>query len=105
MRRIRSAPPAPSSSTIEMARATARGSPAITRSARSALACKEELSRDDQPLDLAGALADGGELDVAEELFRGVILDEAVSTVDLDAVLGGADGNLARVQLGHRGLQ
>src|SRR5262249_55577702 len=88
----------------EMARATARGSPASTRSESETLAGKE-LARDDKALNLAGPLADGGELDVAEELLGRIVFDEAVAAVDLDAVLGRTHGDLARVQLGHRGLE
>src|SRR5512134_2494344 len=95
--------PAPaSSSTSEIARATARGSPARSRSAT---LISEQLSGNDEPLDLARALSDGRELDVAEVLLGDVILHEPVAAVDLHAVLGNAHGNLARVQLGHRGFE
>src|SRR4051794_25818942 len=69
---ISDAPSAPSSSTREIALATARTSPASTRSDRVAVtgsrSLAEELARNDEPLDLARALADGQELDVAEKL-------------------------------------
>src|SRR5688572_10734472 len=82
-----------------MARAIARASP------RRMASTGKELAGDDQPLDLAGALADRGELHVAEVLLRGVVLDEPVAAMNLDAVLGRANGNLARVQLGYRRFQ
>src|SRR5688572_33143150 len=65
----------------------------------------KELTRDDQALDLAGALANGGELYVAKELLRWIVLDEAVAAENLDAVLRHSDGDLARVQLRHCRLQ
>src|SRR5436190_17007951 len=106
----------------EMARAIARGSPAITRSASVAVtggrsrretqspmpaglrSSRQQLPGDDEPLDLARALADGGELHVAEVFLRRVVLHEAVAAVDLDAVVGHLDGDLARIQFGHRRL-
>src|SRR5262245_17785941 len=91
-----------SSSMSEMARARLRGSPASTPSASPRLTGKQQLSGNDQPLNLAGALADGGELDVAEVLLGRIVFDETVSTVNLDAVFGRTNGDFARVQLGHR---
>src|SRR3989442_4110441 len=88
----------------EIARATARASPASTRSDKPTLAGKE-LTGDDKALNLAGPLADRCELDVAEEFLGRIIFDETVAAVYLDAVLGGPHGDLARVQLGHRGLE
>src|SRR5688572_17951010 len=79
----------------------ARASPETSRSTSVRLAGKQ-LAGDDEALNLARPLADRGELDVAEVLLRGVILHEPVAAVDLHAILGGAHGNLARVQLGHR---
>src|SRR6187401_1493672 len=87
----------------EIARAIARGSPASRRSASGvATSAPQQLARDDQPLYLARALADRAELDVAEILFRRVVLHEAVAAVNLHALLGGANRNLARVELGDR---
>src|SRR6476619_7274897 len=103
---MRAAPSAPSSSTSEIARATARTSPASTRSDRVAVtgsrSLVEQLARNDDPLDLARALADGQELDVAKELFRGIVLDEAVATMDLDAVVGRLHRDLAGEEFRHR---
>src|SRR6185295_5480145 len=66
---------------------------------------RQELAGDDEALNLARPLADGRELHVAEILFGRVVLDEAVTAVDLHAVVGDADGDLAGVQLRHRRLQ
>src|SRR5262245_39036365 len=106
------APPSPSLSSIcEMARAIARGSPSSTRSASASggaatgvAVARHEMAGDDQSLNLARALADRGQLHVAEELLGRVVLHEAVAAVDLHAVFGGAHGNLARIELGHRGF-
>src|SRR3989442_4878029 len=88
----------------EIARATARASPASTRSDKPTLAGKE-LTGDDKALNLAGPLADRCELDVAEEFLRRIVFDEAVAAVYLHAVLGGAHGYLARVQHGPSGFE
>src|SRR6185503_4994423 len=100
----------------EMARATARGSPFRTRSA-SASADRDsdiidvlagprprslqELARDDEALDLAGSLADGRQLHIAEEFLGRVVFHESVAAVNLHAVFGGSDGNLAGVEFRH----
>src|SRR5688572_29681835 len=93
-----------SSSISEIARAIARASPASTPSWSGALGGKQ-LSRDDEPLNLARPLANGRQLHVAEVLFRRVVLDEAVAAMNLDAVLGGTHRDFARVQLRHRCLE
>ena len=64
----------------------------------------EQLPRDHQPLDLAGAFADGAELDVAVELLHRIVLDEAVAAVNLDGLVRDAHGGLGREQLGHGGF-
>ncbi len=64
----------------------------------------EELARNDQALNFAGALADGAELHVAVKLFGGIVLDEAVAAVDLYALVGDADGDFAGEELGHAGF-
>src|SRR5207247_562307 len=132
---MRSAPAGSSFSISEIARAIARGSPAITRWARGrpgityflagrffrargappprvwaqgcprslmprtrragALACwhgrrrslRQELPGDDETLDLARPLADGGELHVAEIFLGWIIFNKAVATVHLHAVV------------------
>src|SRR5687767_4432233 len=63
------------------------------------------MAGDDEALDLARALADRRQLHVAEILLGGIVLDESVAAMDLHAVLRGADGNLAGIQLRHRRLQ
>ena len=83
-------------------RRRARGRP---RDASRHVSRRQQLARDHEPLDLARALADGRELDVAEELLRRVVLDEPVAAVNLHAVLGGAHRDLAGEQLGHRRLE
>src|SRR5688572_30088846 len=101
---MRSAPSGASSSISEIARAMARGSRASSRSESVASISgllPQELTRDDQALDFAGALADGAQLDVTEEFLGRVVFDESVPAVNLHRLFGGPDGNLARVQLGH----
>src|SRR5688572_26095170 len=113
MSRTRPAAVPASSSISEMARAIARTSPARTRSANdgdieSASNLRlggQQLPGNHEPLHLARTFADGEQLDVAEILFRGIVLHEAVTAVHLHAVLGGAHRDLARVQLRHRGFE
>src|SRR6476469_7898688 len=108
MSRTSAAAPSASSSMSEMARAMARASPLRTRSASGAetgTSGSQKLTGDHQPLDLAGTLADGGELDVAEVLLGRVVLDEPVAAEDLDRVLGGTDRDLGGIELGHRRLE
>src|SRR5215211_6733832 len=52
------------------------------------IAGQEDLARDDQPLDLRGALVDLEELRVTHELLDRVLLDVAVAAEDLDRVRG-----------------
>src|ERR1700756_3192578 len=65
----------------------------------------QNLAGDDDALDLARALADGAELDVAVELFDWIILDETIAAVELYRIVANPYGNLARHQLGHRRLE
>src|SRR6185436_20649685 len=87
----------PPSSTREMARPTARGRRARRPVRRSSStngssarhsASLEQLTGDHQPLDLAGAFADGADLRVAVVLLGAVVLDEAVAAVNLHPALG-----------------
>src|SRR5271166_1835309 len=64
----------------------------------------EELAGNDQPLNFAGAFADGAELDVTIILFGGIVLDESVPAVNLHAFVGDADGHFAGEELGHAGF-
>src|SRR5687767_1785472 len=106
------APSIPSPSSIsEIARAIARGSAASTRSASASggaatgvAVARHEMAGNDQALNLARPLANRRELHVAEELLGRVVLHEAVAAVNLHAVLGRAHGDLARIELGHRGF-
>src|SRR5207248_10493729 len=43
----------------------------------------QQVAGDYEALDLAGAFADSAELHVAIKLFRGIVLDEAVASMDL----------------------
>src|SRR5580700_3520228 len=61
----------------------------------------EELPRDHQALDLAGAFANGAQLDVAIELFDRIVLGETVTAVDLHRLVGGAHRNFGSKQFGH----
>src|SRR5436305_10380461 len=65
----------------------------------------EQLARDHEALNLARALADGGQLHIAEVLLGGIVLHETVAAVDLDAVVGDLHRDLAGVQLGHGRLE
>src|SRR4029453_14727736 len=105
MSRTRAAADGDSSSMIDMARDMAPRAPASTRSASEGDAVtsgSQQLTRDHQTLHFARALTNGDELDVAKVLFARVVFDEAVSAVNLDAVLGRAYRSFARVELGHR---
>src|SRR5512145_1120415 len=64
----------------------------------------DERRRDDEPLDLRGALVDLRDLGVAEMALRGVLLDVAVPAVDLDPLDAGPHRRLGRIQLRHRRL-
>src|SRR5258708_1576525 len=88
------------------ARASARRSPLRTPSAKSVtiLLGVQNLARDHQPLNLAGAFADGAQLHVAIEFLHRVILEEAVPTMNLHGFIGHANRGLGGKQLGHRRL-
>src|SRR5260370_1076896 len=95
--------PAPSSSIVISlvarastqlaARASARTSPPrIFRATSDILGfALEQLPRDHQALDLAGALADGAQLHVAIEFLDRIVLGEAVAAVDLQRFVRRAD--------------
>src|SRR5688572_4980182 len=103
MSRTRAAALAASSSISEMARAIARTSPARTRSASEDAVTSggQQLSRDHETLDLAGAFADRQQFDVAKVFLGWIVLHEAVTTVHLHAVFGRADRDLTGIELGH----
>ena len=50
----------------------------------------DQLARDDELQDLAGALVDAQEARIAEQLLDGVFLDVAVAAVDLQHAVGDA---------------
>ena len=54
----------------------------------------QNLPRDHKSLNFAGAFADGAELHVAIELLDGVVLNEAVTSMDLHRLIGIAHGRL-----------
>src|SRR5438067_5295463 len=64
----------------------------------------EQLARDHQSLDLAGALSDGAQLHIAVKLLSRIILDEAVPAVDLHTLVGAAHCHFAGIELCHRRL-
>src|ERR1700675_1318667 len=61
----------------------------------------EKSARDDEALNFAGAFADGAELHVAVILLRRIILDEAVTAVNLHGFVGDAHGHFTGVELRH----
>src|SRR5262249_32660493 len=61
----------------------------------------EDLAGDDHALDLGGALADLGELGVAEDALDRELGDVAGAAVDLDGLGGGLHGGLGGEELGH----
>src|SRR2546428_13825906 len=61
-------------------------------------------SRNDKPLDLAGAFEQRVDLGVAVPLLDREVPDIAVTAADLDRLLGDLDRNLAGLQLRHRAL-
>src|ERR1017187_7123066 len=65
----------------------------------------QDLAGDDQPLNFAGAFADGAELDVAVKLLSGIILDKSVAAVNLHSFVGALHRDLAGIQFGHGRLQ
>ena len=78
--------------------------PVRTRAGERALFDREaEAARDQQPLDLARALADLEDLRVPIEARHRRLVDIAVAAVDLHRVASRAHRDLARVELGHRG--
>src|SRR5258707_11015007 len=64
----------------------------------------EQLPCNNQLLNFAGTFADGAELYVAIKLFRRIILDEAVASVNLHAFVGDADCNFAGKKFSHAGF-
>src|SRR6266540_862349 len=84
----------PSAVSREWRLLTANGSRLTAHGSR-----RQKAFRDDQFLDLRGALADGAQFDVAVELLDGKVLDEAVAAVDLERAVGYADRHLGGVVL------
>src|SRR6185437_11284880 len=64
---------------------------------------QQRFARDDETLDLRGALVQLHDLGIAEQLLHGVLLDEAVAAVDLDGVGGDLHRRIGSEALGVRG--
>src|ERR1700730_18150077 len=62
----------------------------------------QQVSSDQDPLDLAGSLTDLVDLDVAIEARDRRFLHESHPPVDLDRLVGAGGGDLRSVQLRHR---
>ena len=61
----------------------------------------QQLPGDHQPLNLAGALANRTQLHVAIILLGGIIFDESISPVNLDAFVSAPHGYFAGIELRH----
>src|SRR5579859_6344581 len=101
-------------STAEIARAMARRSPAKIFSAHSccrstmvieapkgALQSSQQFPGDNHPLDFAGTLANGKQLNVSVILLHRIILDKAVASVDLHRLVGNSHRQFGSKKLGH----
>ena len=62
----------------------------------------QQLARDHHPLYLAGPFPNRTQLRIAPILFSRIILDEAVTAVNLDRLFGDAHSHFACVELRHR---
>src|SRR6185312_15027415 len=69
-----------------------------------ALAALQQAARDDEALDLARALVDARDADVARVALDRILARVAVAAVHLDGGVAGAPRRLRRVQLRHRRL-
>src|SRR5438067_8140085 len=87
-------------------RLTSRGSATLwsTASALGNLVARQG-SRDDEPLDLAGALEQGVDLGVAVPLLDWEVTDVAIAAADLDRLLRDLHRHLAGLQLRHRAFR
>src|SRR5581483_2777087 len=65
----------------------------------------QNLSRDHQPLNLARSFANGAQLHVAVKLFRWIILNESIATVNLYPFICDSNSDFAGVELRHGRLQ
>ena len=63
-----------------------------------------QMRGDDHPLDLVGALVDGGDLGVAVGPFHLHALEEAAAAVDLQGIVGDLQRDVRGVHLRHGGL-
>ena len=64
----------------------------------------DEMGGDDHPLNLVGALVDGGDLGVAVGPFHLHALEEAAAAVDLQGIVGDLQRDVRGVHLRHGGL-
>src|SRR5215813_8882458 len=62
----------------------------------------QQLPRNNHALDLARPLADCAKLYIAVVLLRGIVLDEPIAAMNLNAFIRAAHRNLTRVEFGHR---
>ena len=62
----------------------------------------QQLPGDHHPLYLARAFTDSAELHVTVELFCGIVLNKAVSAMDLYAFIGTLYGDFAGEEFSHR---
>src|SRR6476469_2487309 len=84
--------------------ARAEGPTRIGRPGRSANLDAADGARDDQALDLRGALEDRVDLGVAVPALDGELARVAVAAEDVHGALGGPERDLARLELAHRAL-
>src|SRR5947207_2269975 len=63
------------------------------------------LSRNNEPLDFAGAFTDRAEFNVSIEFFGRIFLDVTVAAMNLHALVGDAHSNLSRVEFRHCSLR
>src|SRR6266545_1279665 len=64
----------------------------------------QDLAGDDDPLDLAGPLADLADLGIAHHPLDRIVGGVAIAAEDLHRLGGGAHGQLGAEELGHGGL-
>src|SRR5580700_9016926 len=85
-------------------RVTSSARPPLQSSGEGGGGALDHLAGDDHALDLAGALPDAFDAQLAVEAFGDVLAHVAAAAEDLDGAVGDAAGHLRAVQLGHRAL-
>src|SRR5262249_9117217 len=81
-----------------------RTSPVRTRLGQGPRAALDHLAGDDRALDLAGALPDPLDPELAVEALGHVLAHVAAAAEDLHRAVGDPPGHLRAVELGHRAL-